>query len=129
MRKRPRAVTVVGVVFVAFGCIALPYSVLRLMSSVGTTELYDVLAGQPANLLLAATARVAALVGGLFVLRGSSWARWLLVAWAVYHVGISALHEPVQIVAHGVLLATVAYLLFRRDSAVYFGPRHLDHRI
>ena len=32
---------------------------------------------------------VAAIVGGIYVLRGANWARWLLAVWMALHVAIS----------------------------------------
>ena len=35
---------------------------------------------------------VAAVVAGVFMLRGRNWARWLALAWMASHVAISVFH-------------------------------------
>ena len=64
--------------------------------------------------------RVAAVVGGIFLLLGQNWARWLTVVWLALHVVISAFHSMEQMAAHGVLLGVVAYFLFKDRAAGYF---------
>jgi hypothetical protein len=59
-------------------------------------------------------------VGGIFILRGANWARWLLLAWLCYHVVLSAFHSLSEMIIHGVLCAVIASLLFRRQATGYF---------
>jgi hypothetical protein len=54
------------------------------------------------------------------VLRGRNWARWLLVAWLVYHVILSVFHPLPQLIMHGLLLVVMAYFLFRPRASAYF---------
>jgi len=54
------------------------------------------------------------------MLRGLNWARWLLLVWIAYHVLISAFHSLSQLITHGLLLAGVAYLLFRPAVSAHF---------
>ncbi|MGA3032746.1 MAG: hypothetical protein ABSD70_05655 [Terracidiphilus sp.] len=60
-----------------------------------------------------------AIVAGVFLLRGQNWARWLALAWMAFHVAIS---WPVvgQIAVHTLILALIAWLLFRPDARRYF---------
>jgi hypothetical protein len=62
---------------------------------------------------------IAAIVAGSFLLRGQNWARWLTTAWMALHLAISF---PVlrQVVVHTVILAAIAWLLFRPTSQRYF---------
>lgn len=62
----------------------------------------------------------AAIVSGAFMLAGRNWARWLALAWMAAHVTISVFHPLQELLVHGVLLAAIAYLLFRRETRDYF---------
>jgi hypothetical protein len=108
--KRPVAVTLVGGLFIAAGIVGLAYHVTDIDTS-GPFRLEAVWI-----LLL----RLLATVGGVFVLRGRNWARWLVVAWMAYHVALSAWHSPVEIAVHAMLLVLIAYVLFRKQSAAFF---------
>jgi hypothetical protein len=63
---------------------------------------------------------VAAVVAGVFMLRGQSWARWLALAWIAAHVVISAFHPLQELIVHCALLVLFSYLLFRREAREYF---------
>jgi hypothetical protein len=64
--------------------------------------------------------RAVAIVCGVFMLRGSNWARWLALAWIAYHVVLSAFHSAGELALHAVFCAVIAYFLFRPSSARYF---------
>lgn len=110
MSHRPRSVTLVSYLFIAAGLIGLGYHGLELS------------ARRPlqVDLVWVLFVRLLAVVGGLFVLRGDDWARWLLLAWLAYHVVLGALHSPSEAAAHAVLLAGVAYVLLRAPASAYF---------
>ena len=63
---------------------------------------------------------VAAVVAGVFMLRGQNWARWLALLWMATHVVISVFHLMHGLVIHSVLLLLFAYFLFRREAWEYF---------
>jgi hypothetical protein len=104
--KRPWAVTVLGLLFIVAGLLGLFYHL--------TTEK---LAWDLTVVLLL---RLLAVAGGIFLLFGRSWARWLIVAWLAIHVVVSALHSIEQMAAHAVLLVIVTYFLFKEPEANYF---------
>ena len=110
-RTRPWPVTAVGTLFVLAGIIGFVFHAMSLRTPGPVDrELYLVL-----------FIRVLALVAGVFLFRGASWARWLAMAWMVYHIGLSAIESSVQGVAvHFALLVIIGYLLLRSDSAAYF---------
>jgi hypothetical protein len=64
--------------------------------------------------------RLVAIICGAFMLRGRNWARWGLVVWLAYHVVLSALHTPFELLVHGLLFAVVLYFLFRQRASAYF---------
>jgi hypothetical protein len=62
----------------------------------------------------------AAIVAGVFMLRGRDWARWLALAWMATHVVISALNLMHGLLIHIVLLVLFSYILFRPEAREYF---------
>ena len=107
MNKRPVSVTIVGCIFLAIGILASASHAAELKGS----GQYDVLWALLINLV--------AIVCGVCLLRRSDWARWLAVAWLVFHVLLS-LHSRQALVIHSALLVVIAYLLFRRAAGTYF---------
>jgi membrane protein implicated in regulation of membrane protease activity len=64
--------------------------------------------------------RLLAIVAGIFLLRGSDWARWLALAWIGFHVAISFYNSWQEVAMHSVILALFAYFLLRQSAARYF---------
>jgi hypothetical protein len=110
MNKRPRSITIISWIFLAAGVVGLAYHATEFKAQHPLD--YD--------LVLVCFVRLLAIVSGVFMLRGSNWARWLLLAWLAYHVILSGFHTPFELVVHGVLLAVVAYFLFRPQASAYF---------
>ena len=108
MMKRPISVSLIGWLFIVTGSVGLVYH------TVGERHPFD------GELIWIVLLRLLAIVGGGFLLRGRNWARWLLIAWMVYHVALSVFHSPFELVVHVVLLAAFAWLLFRPDASAYF---------
>ena len=109
MNKRPLSVTIIGCIFVAAGVIGFAYHVTEFKRRPFE---YDI--------LWVSLLRLLAILGGVFVLRGNNWARWLLLVWIAYHVILSAFHSIVELGAHGLLFAVVAYVVFRPRASAYF---------
>jgi len=110
MARRPLSVTIISWLFIAAGGIGLVYHSTELMPEAPFD--YEVIW----VLLL----RLLAVVCGIFMLRGSNWARWLLIAWLAYHVVLSAFHSPSELAMHALLLAVITYFLLRPKAASYF---------
>ena len=108
MNRRPLSVTVISWLFVAAGAIGLAY---HLTEFKGQFE-YD--------LVLVSLVRLLAILAGLFMLRGSNWARWLLLVWIFFHVILRAFHSLFELAMHSLLLVVVAYFLFRPKASAYF---------
>jgi hypothetical protein len=106
--KRPIPVTILGGLFVAAGLVGIAYHVSE--RPVDT------------SIILITFIRIIAIVGGVFLLVGQNWARWLLVAWLAFHVVVSAFHSLSEMAAHAVLLIVVAYFLFTPPASAYFRP-------
>ena len=106
--KRPIPVTILGGLFIAAGLVGLLYHLSERPLDRST--------------LLVSFIRAIAIVGGVFLLRGYNWARWLLLAWVAFHVVVSMFHTVSETLAHAVLLAVVAYFLLTPPDSKYFQP-------
>ena len=105
--KRPISVTILAFLYLAVGTLAFVYHFRELVSlqrdSFGM-ELTELLA----------------IVSGAFMLRGHNWARWLALAWIVFHVILSVFDSDHGLVIRGLLSAVIAWFLFRPEAARYF---------
>ncbi|HXM97746.1 MAG TPA: hypothetical protein VN982_04670 [Candidatus Dormibacteraeota bacterium] len=104
--KRPLEVTITGGLFVVAGLVGLVYH----------------LSERPLDhwIVLISIIRIIAVGGGVFLLMGHNWARWLLLAWLAFHVAVSAFHSLPEFMPHVVLLMIVGYVLLRPPTSKYF---------
>ena len=109
-KKRPLSVTIIGWLFIAAGAIGFAYHLKDLK----TDGHFDY------GAILVLLVRLLAILSGLFTLRGSNWARWLLIFWIAYHVILSVFHSPIELAMHALLLIVIAYFLFRPRASDYF---------
>ena len=110
MNKRPVSVTLIGVLFLLAGLVGVIYHATEF-------NLRDPLR---AEMFWVLVVRLLAIVGAVFLFRGRNWARWLLVLWMAFHVVLSSFHSVSKLIVHGLLLAVIAYILFRRTASLYF---------
>jgi hypothetical protein len=115
MEKRPRTITVISWIFIVMGSFGFLHSLLPYLDA----DTAQRLAYFKAHWILH-LARIAGFVSGVFMLYGFNWARWLLVAWIVFHLIISVLHSPFQLLVHTLLFAVVLYFIFRPPASRYF---------
>ena len=113
MKKRPLSITIISWLFVAPGVIGLAYHATEFKAQ--RPFEYDV--------VWVCFVRLLAVLSGALMLRGSNWARWLLLVWMAYHVVLSVFHSPFELVIHSLLFAAVAYFLFRPQASAYFRGR------
>src|SRR4030095_6678524 len=111
--KRPLSVTIIGWLFIVAGAVGLVYHASEFNSQ--RPFQYE--------LVWVCLVRVLAIVAGFFVLRGSNWARWLLIIWIAYHVVLSAFHSLSGVITHSLMLVVVTFFLFRKPASSYF--RHV----
>ncbi len=110
MNRRPLSITIISWLFIATGSVGVVYHLSEF-------SFYSPLDfGLVAVLLI----RLAAILAGVFMLRGVNWARWLLVVWMAYHIVLSAFHSVTEFAMHVVLFGIVACFLFRPQSSAYF---------
>lgn len=107
--KRPLSVTLISVLFIASGVIGIIYHGSELTGLFSRSEV-----------VLLFVVRLLAIVGGVYVLRGANWARWLLVVWISYHVILSFYHSAAEIAMHSVIAIIVLIALFHKRANAYF---------
>ena len=108
MKHRPLSVTLISYLFIAAGVVGIIYH---------ASELKDVATPEVSLVLFV---RILAIIGGVFTLRGANWARWLLVAWIIYHVILSFFHSTAELIMHFVLSIVVIISLFYPKANTYF---------
>jgi hypothetical protein len=105
--KRPLSITIVACLYLAVGAAGF------------VVHFRELLARHPDAVGIEITEAIAVLCG-VFLLRGDNWARWLALAWIVFHVVLSAFHTIPELVIHSLFCAVIAWLLFRPEAARYF---------
>jgi hypothetical protein len=112
--RRPISVTIVAVVYLAVGTLGFIFHLREVLAR-------SALHREDAPIELT---ELIAFVCGVFLLRAQNWARWLALAWMLFHVIFSALGAFRAFVVHCVLCIVVAWALFYPAAARYFqGPR------
>ena len=106
--KRPIPVTVLSVLLILVGIIALIGGLLQIPQ------------GNALEITLASSIRLIAIVAGVFMLTGRGWARWLCVAWFAYHIILSVAHTRFELIAHCVFGIAVCVILFSPGANAYF---------
>lgn len=107
MSKRPIAIVLVVCLYLAVGTAGL------------VAHFHDSLTN-PRSGVWIELIEVLAIVAGTFMLLGRSWARWLALAWMVFHVILSIFHSVHELVIHALLCIMIAWVLFRPATARYF---------
>ncbi|HVP53775.1 MAG TPA: hypothetical protein VMU45_02185 [Candidatus Eisenbacteria bacterium] len=108
MNERPISVTILGYLLIAMGTIGIAYHFAEFKSSRLDEYIWVLLV------------RLTAIVCGVFLLRGSDWARWVAMAWIAFHVVISYFHSMQEVAFHAVVLVAFAVVLFRAAANRYF---------
>jgi hypothetical protein len=106
--KRPLSVTIMSFVFIIAGVSGIVYHFADLKNATEITVAWVLFV------------RLLAVAGGWFAFRGRSWARWLLLAWIVYHVYVSLYHTIDEIAIHVVFTMLTLFALFNKKANAYF---------
>jgi len=120
MMRRPRPITVLAWAFVAVGAAGLLKDWWPLLTPAAAQQVAKLKADGLADLGPAWTSRLVAIIGGVWLLRGHNWARWLLVVWMVFHIALSAFHSWEELLTHCAIFLPILYFLFRGSSDLYF---------
>jgi uncharacterized membrane protein (DUF2068 family) len=111
LSRRPIYVTVLGYVLITAGAVGIAYHFAEFKSTPSS------------EYLLVFGVRLIAIVGGVFLLRGKDWARWLAIAWIAFHLVISIFDTKQGILVHAVVLVVFCVLLFLPAANRYFRAR------
>ena len=122
--RRPIAITILGWLFVVVGVAGLLSSTLSLISDSARPAVGPAHGAEPGLVL---TVRALAVVGGVLILYGVSWARWLLVAWMAWHVVLSLGHSRGELAVHAFFLVVLLFVLFNRRASAYFGTARVHN--
>ncbi|HLY42652.1 MAG TPA: hypothetical protein VKR52_15655 [Terracidiphilus sp.] len=108
--KRPISIVILACVYLLVGCGGF------------VMHFPELLARHPDAISIEVTELIAVLCG-IFLLVGKNWARWLALAWIVFHVAISV-GQMRELIIHSAICAVIAFILFRPPANQYFrGPR------
>ncbi|HSN07603.1 MAG TPA: hypothetical protein VLS85_01135 [Hanamia sp.] len=118
MKNRPLPVIIVSMLFIAAGSVGFIYHFKEFFEP--NAKVYD--------LIWIELLRILALVCGLLLLRGIDWARWLAIAWLLFHVVISALNSTSEMITHLIFLIIVIVLLYLRVSSSFFQKKDTRSR-
>jgi hypothetical protein len=110
VNKRPLSISIIGYLFVTAGAVGFIYHLREIKGQLPAD--YDV--------FWVCFVRLIAVVGGVFLLRGRNWARWVLTIWLAFHLVLSVFHNLSGFIMHTLLLAVIAYFLLRAQASVYF---------
>ncbi|MBI3719324.1 MAG: hypothetical protein HY252_12135 [Sphingobacteriales bacterium] len=110
MKNRPVPVIIVAAIFIIAGCTGIIYH---------AKDFFDVNYQLP-ELIWVMLLRVVAVVCGVLLILGINWARWLAIAWLLYHIVISTFHSTSEVITHTVFLIIVTVLLYLPVSNIYF---------
>jgi magnesium-transporting ATPase (P-type) len=115
MKKRPIPIIIVSTLFILVGVVGFAYHVKELSG-----KLYET--------IWVLFVEILAVTCGILLLCKISWARWLAIAWLLYHVIISAFNSTSEMIAQIVFLAVVSFLLFLPVLSTYFPSKskHLE---
>jgi hypothetical protein len=111
--RRPLLVTLLGWMLIVLGAVECLYRATKIHAPIQAGDL-----GVPLFELII-------LVSGIFLLRGSNWARWLAVAWVGFHVVVGSLNSVTRGIAHGLIFFVFAWMMFRPEINAWFRSRRL----
>jgi hypothetical protein len=109
MRRVPLSQTIAGWAFILVGGGGLIQQLIGISGTVWTGHTIR-------DFAIVFTLRLMAFAGGIFVLRGAGWAKWMLLAWMAYHIYIGLQHSWAATAMHVVMFGILAYLLFRPSA-------------
>jgi len=108
--KKSLAVIIISVVYIITGVLGLAVHLSQ----------YKIQHPFEYDIVWIALVEIAAIVAGIFMLRGHNWARWLALAWITFHVGLSIFHPWQELAMHSLLFILIVFFLFNRSAKEYF---------
>ncbi len=108
MEKRPLPVALIAIVYLLMG-----------IGGLALRDFHDGLP-LPKDMIWAVLVHLCAVVAAVFLWRAANWARWLALAWMLFHVVLSIFHNLPELAVHIVFCIVIAYFLFRPQAGAYF---------
>ena len=121
--RRPLLLTLGAWAFILVGAGGILKDVLPLLGPDRASAWAGLMVEGPVGLSLIWFVRAVAVVGGVLVLLGRGWARGLLAAWMIFHVGISLFHSAGEAAAHVAIFSVLSWALFHPAATRYFSDR------
>jgi len=120
--SRPASVLIIGALFICVGLGAIASGIWRTFVPAGFgAAIADSHAMM--DMALVVVSGIVAVVGGVLLLRGQRWGRWLIVFWLAAHVVISLEHDRFELVVHALLFVIVSVVLYRRATSDFLRAR------
>lgn len=116
VERRPVTIIVISFLFILLGA-------LTLINAAWDTISTDQRLTDLQHHWMIYLSAVAAIAGGVFLFKGQSWARWLLVAWMAFHIVVGALHGIGPLLTHVVIFSVIIFFLFRRPASTYLSSQ------
>ena len=107
-KKLPVSILIVACLYILVGTVGFVFHFKELLA--GNSEEWGI-----------EITELMALVSGIFLLRGSNWARWLALAWIAFHVVLSAFHPLGELAVHVAFLVMFGWVLLGREANRWFG--------
>jgi uncharacterized membrane protein HdeD (DUF308 family) len=107
--KRPLSVTLIAALFIIAGISGIVYHLPEWKQFGFHTET-----------VWPFVVRLIAIVAGIFLLKASNVARWVLLGWILYHVGLSLFHSTSELLMHIAVTIVVVVALFNTRANQYF---------
>ncbi len=125
MIKRPTSVTVVAWFVIVIAIISLISALVAYNNPMTMELMAKSKLSLPLQYGLMYGGIALSLVTGIAMLKGQNWARLLYVGWSVIGLVIGLATSPIKmaILPGALLLAVIAFFLFRPKANVYFSPR------
>lgn len=120
--RRPPSVIAIGALFICVGLGAVVAGIWRTFVPAGFTAAIND-SHAMTDLSLVVVSGLVAAAGGVLLLRGQRWGRWLIVFWLAAHVVISLEHDRFELVVHGLLFVVVTFMLYRRVVSAFLRTR------
>lgn len=120
MKIRPLAVTIISWSFIAVGIISFLGGLQPFTGIITGSDIPSLSSHETLDLTLASATRLLAILGGIFMLRGFNWARWLMVFWMAFHIIISLQGTFEMVIFHCIIFGLITYFLFRKNVSNYF---------
>ena len=125
MSNRPTSVNIIGWFLIVTALISLVSSYLNMDNPITKELMAKSAMSVPLQYAVMCLGLVITLISGIALRRGHKWARTLYLGWSVFGLVVALFTSPVKIMlVPGVLmLAVIAYFLFRPQANAYFSPR------